>query len=33
METFDNKLKKIKSTIDDIRTDIESIKFVFFIYK
>jgi len=29
METFENKIKKIRSTIDDIRNDIESMKHVF----
>ena len=29
METFENKIKKIRSTIDDIRNDIESMKHVY----
>ena len=28
MDTFENKIKKIRSTIEDIRGDIESMKFV-----
>lgn len=28
METFENKIKKIRTTIDDIRLDIESMKTV-----
>lgn len=28
MDTFENKIKRIKTTIDDIRLDIESMKIV-----
>jgi hypothetical protein len=28
METFNTKIKRIRSTIDDIRLDIESMKYV-----
>ncbi len=30
MDSFENKIKKIKTTIDDIRGDIESMKIVKF---
>jgi hypothetical protein len=33
MDSFENKIKKIKTTIDDIRGDIESMKIVkYFIF-